>query len=103
MQPAKLPDPLVPRTKIKVVGIAQKNFDAEFFQRLLRQSLDRARRAHGHKGRCVHHSVRRVQPAQPRATRASLQDFKESGHPLIVSRENGSDADTDQGKYNIYG
>ncbi len=63
MQPAQLADLLDSRPQIKMVGISQKNLDAEFFQNVLRDAFDRRQGSHRHEDWRFDDAVRRGQPA----------------------------------------
>src|ERR1700732_1597371 len=78
-----------------MIGVGENDRSAELFQRLLRQRLDRRRSAHRHKRRRLDNSVRRTQlPASRGRRRVSLLYFKRKTHPLSVSGENPSPADS---------
>jgi hypothetical protein len=49
VQPAHLADGFVSRPQIEVIGVAEENLYAEFFENVLRYALDRAQRSDGHK------------------------------------------------------
>lgn len=51
MQTAQLADLLDPRPKVEVIGVPEKDLDAEFFENVLRNALDRSQSAHRHKDR----------------------------------------------------
>ena len=61
MQPAHLPDGFDSRPQIKMIGIAEQNLDAQFFQHILRNALHRSQRSNRHENRRFNLSVRRDQ------------------------------------------
>src|ERR1700693_5634706 len=71
-----------------MIRIAKNDFGAKLLERLLRQSLDGSRRAHGHEHRRLDRAMRRGQPPYPRPARVSLLYFKRKTHPVSLSREN---------------
>src|SRR5258708_37024661 len=75
MQPAQLADGFDSGTQIQVIGIAEKNLNAEFFESVLLHSLDRSQRPHRHKDRCFDFTVWRDQAsgAGPVAGRLNLK------------------------------
>ena len=80
MQPAQLANPFVAGTQIKMIRIAEQNLHAQLAERLLRQALHRAGRAHRHERGRIDHAVRRRQAPQPRAGRIGFQNFKVKFH-----------------------
>ena len=83
VQAAGIADQLMPGTKIKMVGIGEEDLDAQCFQFLLPQALDRAPRAHGHEHGRLHGAVRRVQEPRTRARDLVLGDnLKLDGHAI---------------------
>ena len=56
---AKPADGLDSGPEIKMIGVVKKNLDAEFFERILRNTLDRADCADGHEDRRLDFAVRR--------------------------------------------
>ena len=89
MEAAELANQLVARTQIKVIGIGENDARAQFFERVLRKSLDRGGSAHRHEDRRFDYAVRRGQLAAPRSRgRIALQYLKCKTHPSSVSGEN---------------
>src|ERR1700693_6223212 len=79
MQPAKLADSFDSGTQVKVVSVAQKNLNPEFFENVLRHALDRRYRADRHEHGGLDFPVRRGQPPGASAPANSL-DAKLNGH-----------------------
>ena len=78
MQSAQLADLLHPRPQVKMVGVPQKNLDAELFQNVLRDAFDRGQGSDRHEDRSFDYAVRRGQAAG--ASRAgSSFDLKRDG------------------------
>src|SRR5258708_10621685 len=65
VQPTELADLINPRTKIKVIGVPQQNFDAQLLQHILRHAFHRSLRSDGHEYWSFDRSMRRKQPASP--------------------------------------
>ena len=86
MQPAKPANQFMAGAQIQVIRVAQQNLHAQFAERLLRQPLHRARRAHGHERRRIDDAMRRCQPAQARAGRIGFQYLKMKIHLQEFSR-----------------
>src|SRR5579862_4175375 len=63
MEPAELSDGLDSRPQIKMISIAEKNLDTEFFENVLRHSFHRCRGSHRHEHRSFDLAVRRKQAA----------------------------------------
>lgn len=57
MQSAEFADLLDAWAQIEVIGISEKNSDAEFFEDVLWNTLDRGQRSHGHEDRSLHFAV----------------------------------------------
>ncbi len=79
MQSAKLSHLLDPRPKIKVIGVPQKNLDAQFFENVLGNALDRGQCADGHEHRSFDFTVRRDQTTGAGCAEFSF-DVKLDGH-----------------------
>ena len=76
MQAAHLADEFMARAKGEMVGVREKNLDAEIFEILLRLSLDRRGCAHGHEGGSVNYAVRSGQAAQTRSGRVGGKNLE---------------------------
>src|SRR6516162_1140291 len=63
VQSTELANSLVNGPQIQMVSVGKQEVDAQLFQLLLRHSLNRARRAHGHEGRGFDNPVRGVKEA----------------------------------------
>ncbi len=85
VQPAQAPDRLVARPQVEMVGIAEEELNAQFFQQMLRDSLDRALGADRHEDRRLDRSVRERQ-SRPAPGAARFVDLKLQGHLMIVMR-----------------
>ena len=74
MQAAQLPDQLMPRPQIKMVGIRKNNLHTELFRQIpLLQALDCGLRANRHEDRRFDRPMRRMQ--QP-CSRAGMGAFR---------------------------
>jgi surface antigen len=71
-----------------MIGIAEDDLRAEFFERFVAQAFYRALRAHGHEHWRFDGSVRCGQSSAARTTTVGLQNFKRKGHSFSVSGEN---------------
>ena len=69
-----------------MIRIAEQNLNAQFAERLLRQTLHRAGRAHRHERRRVDDAVRRRETPQARAGRIGFQNLEVKFHPCEFSR-----------------
>ena len=58
VQPAQLSYLLNSRSKIQVISVTEQDFDAELFQNVLRDPLDRGQGPDRHENRGVHFTVR---------------------------------------------
>src|SRR5579862_932005 len=79
MQPTELPNLFDARTKIEVIGVAEKNLDTEFLEHILRHTLDRGNCANRHKDRCFYLAVWSGESAGARGACSSLNKKRE-GH-----------------------
>ncbi len=57
VQSTQLADLLDPRSQVKVIGIAQQNLNAQFFEDVLRNPFDRGQRAHRHEDGSLHFAM----------------------------------------------
>src|ERR1700682_4919974 len=87
MQPAELADQLMPWPQIQMMGVGEDDFSAQFFERALRQALDRRRRAHRHEKRLPPRAVWRRQLSTTRTRRIGLGYLKRKAHRPSVSGE----------------
>ena len=90
MQAAELADQLVAGAQIKMIGIGEDDFRAEFFERFIAQAFDGGLRADRQEERRLHHAVRSSEAAAARPERISFQDFKRKTHKPSLSEENPS-------------
>jgi len=74
VQSAEIPDDLVARAQIEVIGVGEEYLYAQLFQLGLRHSFDRAGCPHGHEDRRLDGSVGRMEKARPRSRRLVLCD-----------------------------
>ena len=72
VQSAEPSNRLDSRPQIKMIGIAEKNLDAEFFENVLRHSFHRCRRSHRHKHGGFDLAMGREQAASARCAGARL-------------------------------
>jgi len=93
MQAAELADQFVPGAQIKMIGVGEKDFRAELFERFLGQAFDRGLRAHGHEEGRLDGAVGRREAATSRARRISFQNVKGEIHPPSVSGEDEGPTD----------
>src|SRR4029077_6595902 len=68
-----------------MIGVGENDGGTEFFERFLRQPLDRGRRAHRQERRRFDDTVRRGQVAAPRRRRIRILNFKRKTHPPSVA------------------
>src|SRR5258708_2922803 len=80
VQAAKLADQLVAGAQIKMIGIGEDDFRAEFFERFLGQSFDGSLCANGHEEGRLDGAMRRGQAATARASRIGLRNRKGKIH-----------------------
>ena len=66
--------------QIKVIGVAEQNLNAEFFEHILGHAFDRGLRPHGHEDWRLHLAVSRHQPTSSCGP-AGFVDFKTKRHP----------------------
>src|ERR1051325_8297518 len=94
VQPAQLAHQLMSRPKIEMVGIAKNDLRSQLFNDVLRNGLDRACGAHGHKGRRFDITVRGKDARQARGAGLGLNsEGKDHVNMLQVfakTPENGS-------------
>ena len=88
VQPAEFADQFVPRTQVEVIRIGKNDARAQFFERLLRQSLYRRGSPHRHEYGRFDYPVRRRQLSAARTRRISLKNLKGETHSRSVSGEN---------------
>src|SRR5258707_15469256 len=86
----------MPRTKKEVIGIAENDLCAEFFQRFIAQALYRCLRAHRHEYRRFVRSVRGGRPSAARSACISFENFEREVHSLSVSGENPRESHLDR-------
>ena len=79
VEPAEPSNGLDSRTQVKMIGIAEKNLDAEFFENVLRHGFHRRRRSHRHEHGGFDLAVRSEQSA-PRARARVRLDSEINGH-----------------------
>lgn len=79
MQASEVADGIDSRAQIEVIGIAQKNLDAEFFENILRHGFDGRDRADGHENRSLDLAVGSKQTAGPSGPRVRVK-VKFDGH-----------------------
>jgi len=79
MQSAQLPDLLDSRPQVEVIGVSQENFNAEFFENVLRDAFDRGQGSHRHEDRGFDFAVRRDQATGTGWPGSSL-NLKLDGH-----------------------
>ncbi len=72
-------------TKIKMIGIREDNFRAEFLERLIAQALYGGLRANGQEKRSFDGAVGRGQASAARAGRIGLRDFERKIHLRLNS------------------
>jgi len=66
MQSAHLGDNLVPRTKIKMIGVVEYEVEPQLFQIMRIDPLDGPQRPDRHKGRRLNQTMGRAEPSRPR-------------------------------------
>src|SRR4051812_41610001 len=79
MKSSKFADVLMSRPKIKMVGVAEDDLSAEFFENVLRHSLDARDRADGHEDGRFNDAVGQLQAADTRFAIGSF-DCEFQGH-----------------------
>lgn len=79
VQAAQAPDSFDAGAQVKVIRVAQKNLNAEFFEKMLRHALDRSQRPDGHKHGSLDFAMRRKQASGAGATASGL-DVELKGH-----------------------
>jgi hypothetical protein len=84
VQAAELADGFDSRTQIEVIGVAQKNLHAEFFENILRDRFHGPDRAHGHEHRSLDLAMRREQASGPGPACAGI-DMEFNGHSCDCS------------------
>src|SRR5262249_18334635 len=82
VQTAQLANPLVAGTQIKVVGIAENDLRAEFFQRFVAEAFYRSLRAYGHENRRFDQAVRSGQSSAPRTAGFRFGNLESERHAL---------------------
>ncbi len=90
VQPPETADSFVAWPKIKMIGVAEQNLNAQLAERLLRQPLHCALRADWHERGRVNDAVRSRETPQPRAGRIGLQNFEAKFHRCEFSRPSRS-------------
>ena len=85
MQTAQLTNKLVPRPQKKMIGVGEKNLNAQLFERSLCQALNCRRRPHGHKNGRIYRTMRGGQPSETRATGIRFKNFKWDFHAAILA------------------
>ena len=76
-----------PGPQIKMVGVAEQNLDAEFFQDVLRNALDRCQRADRHEDGSLDLAVRSQQAARAGGAGGGV-NFELERHAAIVAIRN---------------
>src|SRR5437762_6094578 len=74
-------------TKIKMIGIREDDFRAEFFERFIAQALYGSLRAHREKEWSFDRAMRSAQASAARAGRIGLRHLKGEIHPRPNTRE----------------
>ena len=85
MQAAHAADGLVAGTQIKMVGVAEDDFDAESFKRVLGDGFDGALRADGHEDRGFDGLVGQEETAAAAAGGCFGEELVERGHMTILA------------------
>src|SRR5882762_2273030 len=80
MQTTQLANSFVTGSQVQMIRIAKQYLHAQLAKRLLRQPLDRALRADGHKRWRIDHTMRRRETPKARAGRIGFQDVKMKFH-----------------------
>ena len=88
MQAAKLADQLVAGAQIKVIGIREDDFRAEFFEGFIAQAFYGGLRSNRQEERSLDGAMGRGHVAAARTERISFQDFKRKFHTSSLSEEN---------------
>jgi hypothetical protein len=88
MQAAELADQLMAGAQIKMIGIREDDFRAEFLERFITQAFDGGLRSDRKEERSLDGAVGCSQAAAARAERISSQDFKRKIHTSSLSEEN---------------
>src|SRR4029077_5036115 len=91
MQAAEFTDEFVARTQVKMIGIREDDFRAEFFEGFLGERFDRSLRADRHKEWSFDGAVGRGETAAASTGRAGLQNLEGKHSFSSVSRENPSE------------
>jgi hypothetical protein len=76
VQAAKTADELVAGAQIEVIGVAEDDFRAERFQRVLRDGLDRAGGAYRHEDRGLYGAVGQIKASTAPAGLGGCKDFE---------------------------
>jgi hypothetical protein len=84
MQAAHAADGLVAGAQIEVVSVAEDDFDAEGFERVLGDGFDGALRADGHEDRGFDGLMRQEETAAAAAGGGYGEEMKERGHGMIL-------------------
>ncbi len=84
MQPAHPANRLDARPQKKMVGIREQNLDAQLFEHILRDALNRGQRSNRHEHRSLNLSVRSDELADAGGT-AGRFNLKSDGHRAILS------------------
>lgn len=87
MQAAEPANQLMAGPQVKMIGVGEKDFGAEFFKGFLREGFDGSLRPDRQEKRSLNDAMRRDQAAAARASGVGFQDFKRKTHPPSVSGE----------------